>query len=240
MWKRTGAATPSIAAGDLRHVAARGHGRRRLPLALRKQAPRTPLWRQGGRCVWPVEPCLRVRAGVVHDCAFVAAPCPKAGAAPRGPRERRGTQFLDSLDGRKKCSPADGKKSPVSAGVQRVGPSSRLSCSGRTMTPAASACFRGASVSSTDDRGNGISGRHARFSYEQHQPRPVPRSLLDSASRQHETGPWGTQPPHHQTGNADTEPGAPPCRPPLTDGLPSRRELPHPLDKRPAISAVVS
>jgi len=32
---------------------------------------------------------------------------------------------------------------------------------------------------------------------------------VDSARWQHETGPWGTQPPHHQTGNADTEPGLP-------------------------------
>ena len=31
------------------------------------------------------------------------------------------------------------------------------------------------------------------------------RSLLDSARRQHERRPWGTQPPHHQTGNAETE-----------------------------------
>ena len=42
----------------------------------------------------------------------------------------------------------------------------------------------------------------------------MPRPFLDSARWQHETGPWGTQPPHHQTGNADTEPGAPLSRPP--------------------------
>ena len=47
-------------------------------------------------------------------------------------------------------------------------------------------------------------------------PNRVPRPFLDSARRQHETGPWGTQPPHHQTGNADTEPGAPLSRPPQT------------------------
>jgi hypothetical protein len=41
----------------------------------------------------------------------------------------------------------------------------------------------------------------------------VPRPFLDSARWQHETGPWGTQPPHHQTGNADTEPDAPLSRP---------------------------
>jgi len=45
-------------------------------------------------------------------------------------------------------------------------------------------------------------------------PKGVPRPFLDSARWQHETGPWGTQPPHHQTGNADTEPGAPLSRPP--------------------------
>ena len=44
-------------------------------------------------------------------------------------------------------------------------------------------------------------------------PKGVPRPFLDSARWQHETGPWGTQPPHHQTGNADTEPGAPLSRP---------------------------
>jgi len=61
-------------------------------------------------------------------------------------------------------------------------------------------------------RGAGPSGsRHARFSYE-HRPRAA-RSLLDSASRQHETGPWGTQPPHLQTGNADTAPGTPTQQP---------------------------
>jgi hypothetical protein len=48
----------------------------------------------------------------------------------------------------------------------------------------------------------------------------VPRPFLESASRQHETGPWGTQPPHHQTGNADTEPGAPLSRP-LSDARPT-------------------
>ncbi len=47
-------------------------------------------------------------------------------------------------------------------------------------------------------------------------PKGVPRPLLESASWQHETGPWGIQPPHHQTGNADTEPGAPASRPPQT------------------------
>jgi hypothetical protein len=47
-------------------------------------------------------------------------------------------------------------------------------------------------------------------------PKGVPRPFLDSARWQHETGPWGTQPPHHQTGNADTEPGAPLSRPPQT------------------------
>jgi Transposase IS116/IS110/IS902 family len=52
-------------------------------------------------------------------------------------------------------------------------------------------------------------------------PPGAARSLLDSASWQHETGPWGTQPPHHQTGNADTEPGAPTQRPP-----PPRRPQP--------------
>ena len=46
-------------------------------------------------------------------------------------------------------------------------------------------------------------------------PTGVPRPSLDSARRQHETGPWGTQPPHHQTGNADTEPDAPASQPPL-------------------------
>jgi len=46
-------------------------------------------------------------------------------------------------------------------------------------------------------------------------PKGVPRPFLDSARWQHETGPWGTQPPHHQTGNADTEPGAPLSRPQL-------------------------
>lgn len=60
-----------------------------------------------------------------------------------------------------------------------------------------------------------ISGQHARSSYGQH-PTRVPRPFLDSARWQHETGPWGTQPPHHQTGNADTEPGAPVSRPPQT------------------------
>jgi hypothetical protein len=45
-------------------------------------------------------------------------------------------------------------------------------------------------------------------------PKGVPRPFLESARWQHETGPWGNQPPHHQTGNADTEPGAPLSRPP--------------------------
>jgi hypothetical protein len=45
-------------------------------------------------------------------------------------------------------------------------------------------------------------------------PKGMPRPFLDSARWQHETGPWGTQPPHHQTGNADTEPDAPLSRPP--------------------------
>jgi hypothetical protein len=45
-------------------------------------------------------------------------------------------------------------------------------------------------------------------------PKGVPRPFLDSARWQHETGPWGNQPPHHQTGNADTEPSAPLSRPP--------------------------
>jgi hypothetical protein len=47
-------------------------------------------------------------------------------------------------------------------------------------------------------------------------PKGVPRPFLDSARWQHETGPWGIQPPHHQTGNADTEPGVPASRPPQT------------------------
>jgi len=47
-------------------------------------------------------------------------------------------------------------------------------------------------------------------------PTGAQRPFLDSARWQHETGPWGTQPPHHQTGNADTEPDAPLSRPPQT------------------------
>lgn len=86
-------------------------------------------------------------------------------------------------------------------------------------------------------RGAGPSGgQHARHSYG-HRPRAA-RSLLDSASWQHETGPWGTQPPHHQTGNADTEPGAPTQQPNPSPPGPTRRDHPRPLDKRTDISAV--
>jgi transposase len=65
----------------------------------------------------------------------------------------------------------------------------------------------------------------------------VPRPFLDSARWQHETGPWGTQPPHHQTGNADTEPGAPLSRP--TPNHPPRgRDQTRPLDKQHDISVL--
>jgi hypothetical protein len=71
------------------------------------------------------------------------------------------------------------------------------------------------------------SGRHARHNYGQH-PTGVPRPFLESARRQHETGPWGHQSPHHQTGNADTEPGAPLSRPPTRPS--NGRDQPRPLD----------
>ena len=63
------------------------------------------------------------------------------------------------------------------------------------------------------------------------------RPLLDSASRRHETGPWGHQSPHHQTGNADTEPGVPVSRPLPHRRPSSRRDHALPLDKPHAISA---
>ena len=56
--------------------------------------------------------------------------------------------------------------------------------------------------------------------------RRASRSLLDSASRRHETGPWGIQPPHHQTGDADTESGAPTSPPPRTTAA-TRTPIPH-------------
>ena len=61
-------------------------------------------------------------------------------------------------------------------------------------------------------------------------------TLAPRASRQHETGPWGHQSPHHQTDNADTEPGAqahrPKKRPAHADLSPCR------LDKPTSVSAV--
>src|SRR5271156_5463162 len=63
------------------------------------------------------------------------------------------------------------------------------------------------------------------------------RSVLDSARRQQKPGPWGTQPPHHQTGNADNRARRP--DPPTTPTRPSNgRDHPRPLDKHTAISAV--
>ena len=48
----------------------------------------------------------------------------------------------------------------------------------------------------------------------------MPRPFLGSARRQHKTGPWGDQSPHHQTGNADTAPGVPASR---SQPTPARR-----------------
>jgi hypothetical protein len=85
-------------------------------------------------------------------------------------------------------------------------------------------------------RGAGPSAAGARATtMSSSRPRPS-RSLLDSASRQHETGPWGTQHPHHQTGNADTAPDAPPSQPKKNPA--KARQFTLPLDKPHDISAV--
>jgi hypothetical protein len=116
-------------------------------------------------------------------------PCP-AQAAPGSPPDaqpREGTQ-------------RDRRRVRTRAGVLPLGSSnSRL-----TQPTAPRSGGRGAGPSAAGTRESTMSSTRTR----------MPRPFLDSARWQHETGPWGTQPPHHQTGNADTEPGAPASRPP--------------------------
>jgi hypothetical protein len=68
----------------------------------------------------------------------------------------------------------------------------------------------------------------------------VARSLLDSARRQQQPGPWGIQPPHLRLAPPRTAPGAPTHRPTASPGPPSGRDHPRPLDKPNAISADVA
>jgi len=85
-------------------------------------------------------------------------------------------------------------------------------------------------------RGAGTTGgRHARLNYEHPRGR---RSFLDSARRQHETGPWGYQDPRIiRLATPTPSPGAPPHRP-TPQHRPNQLHYSCPLDKTDAISGL--